>query len=218
MSKPKTCVKVSLLSLNTMFLVFGSVCIALGAFYLNNLDELSALVNTNLPVGIIVLGAIVFVLSFFGCCGAAIESRFMLLTYIFTLLAVMVCQIAVGAAAFKKASDISTTMKAAWGNLTTDSRTWLETKFACCGWDETLKESTCTPEQPYCGVTLIEFFQKNLNVIAFVGVVFGCLEVIGLFFAVILYCCINVKLKKKRKEEGSIVGMIVPRRFLKEQW
>ncbi|KAF5278428.1 hypothetical protein FQA39_LY05917 [Lamprigera yunnana] len=52
------------------------------------------------PISIIVIGCIVLVISFFGCCGAIKESTCMLTTYAVILLILLIAQIAVGIYAF----------------------------------------------------------------------------------------------------------------------
>merc|ERR1712110_1117423 len=62
-----------LLVLNLAFAVLGLVLIALGFFF--HVDAMGILDflgddHANPPIFIIILGAIIFVVAFFGCCGA----------------------------------------------------------------------------------------------------------------------------------------------------
>jgi len=43
-------------------------------------NEVDGLTSLTLGVAIIVLGSLIFIISFFGCCGAAKENRCMIMT------------------------------------------------------------------------------------------------------------------------------------------
>ena len=61
-----------------LFQICGILLIVLGSLMINNLGDFSsfnAAINANtVPILVIVLGCIVFIISFFGCCGAIRES------------------------------------------------------------------------------------------------------------------------------------------------
>eukprot|EP01100_Stratorugosa_tubuloviscum_P015468 TRINITY_DN8938_c0_g1_i1.p1 TRINITY_DN8938_c0_g1~~TRINITY_DN8938_c0_g1_i1.p1 ORF type:complete len:201 (+),score=76.02 TRINITY_DN8938_c0_g1_i1:148-750(+) len=197
MNKPFSCIKLTLLILNTIFLAFAIVLVAIGAFSLNNLNEISSLISTGLPIAAIVIGVFVFIVSFFGCCGAAIEHAFFLLVYVFIILGLMICQLAIGGAAYYEADNVYVRMESTWKSLDPETKTQYEQLFECCGWAQGECPSSTLPP---CGVIIPEFIQRNLRILAAVVIIFGCLEVIGLFFALCLYCCIQYKQSSKKQE------------------
>lgn len=197
MGKPYSCIKITLLILNTIFLVFGIILMFIGGLALNNLKDVSELFQTSLPVGVVVVGLFIFILSFFGCCGAAIENKFMLLVYIFILFGLMICQLAIGGAAYNLSDSIEAPMRNTWDKMDNNSRYYIEDKFDCCGWNA----GDCPDKNiTACGIVVPTYFEERMQLLAIVGIVFGCLELIGLFFALILYCCISRKRKREKKE------------------
>jgi len=204
MGKPYSFIKITLLILNTIFLVLGALLIALGAYALDNLKEVSQLINTGLPIGLIVLGIFIFILSFFGCCGAAVENRFMLLIYFFILLGLLICQISIGAVAYSESNDIRGRLETGWNKLDNDTKEWFENEFECCGFDEPSESPQCMTDHPNwedpCGDKIADFFRRNMLIIFYVGIIFAILEIIGLLFALILYCCIARKHSREKRE------------------
>jgi len=203
MSRPFSFVKVTLLILNVFFLILGAILIAVGAFSLKNLSDVSVLLNTGLPIGIIILGTFIFILSFFGCCGAAIENRFLLIIYVIILLVLMICQIAIGGAAYSQRQHVSENLKYQWSTLDNDTQDWVEDQFLCCGFDSIDEDQACvdrTGHQDACGVILIEFFSTWMTIIFYIGIIFGLIEIAGLVFGLLLYCCISAKGKADTRE------------------
>merc|ERR1712203_868675 len=66
---------------------------------------------TNTPVFIIILGAIIFVVAFFGCCGAIKENKCMMYTYGFLLFVILIAQIGAGIAAFLLKGDLNSAIE-----------------------------------------------------------------------------------------------------------
>lgn len=63
----------------------GVALLGVGIAYRLNFDDITDLIpeeyNVDFaPTATIVVGAIIFVIAFFGCCGAVKENRFLLLT------------------------------------------------------------------------------------------------------------------------------------------
>jgi len=104
-------VKYLLVFWNILFTIAGCVLIGFGAWsqieakdYLNFLGE--NYINT--PIFIIIVGCVIFVVAFFGCCGAWRESRCLIFTYAVFLLIILVAQIGAGIAAYMLKGDLST--------------------------------------------------------------------------------------------------------------
>ncbi|GBP26165.1 CD63 antigen [Eumeta japonica] len=93
------------------------------------------------PVVLIIIGIIIFVVSFFGCFGAIKENRCMILTFATLLVIIFAAEFAVGIAGYVKHKDLetsitnhlNTTMKNA--NTTEALRPFniLQTDLQCCG-------------------------------------------------------------------------------------
>jgi len=172
--------KTILVVFNLIFALVGLVLMGFGVFVqVEAKDYLNFLGNnyTNTPVFIIVLGAIIFVVAFFGCCGAIKENKCLMYTYGFLLFVILIAQIGAGIAAFLLKGDlnsaIETNMKEGMKNYGADgfegvTVTWdtVQRGFDCCGvrkWEEwknvtttglpagQVPESCCKVEEKGCG-------------------------------------------------------------------
>jgi len=102
-------IKYFMIICNIIFALIGVILIGFGAYaqieakdYLNFLGD--NYVNT--PIFIIILGAVIFVISFFGCCGACQENKCMMYMYGFLLFCILIAQIGAGIAAFALKGDL----------------------------------------------------------------------------------------------------------------
>merc|ERR1712110_535399 len=174
-----------LLVLNLAFAVLGLVLIALGFFF--HVDAIGILDflgvdHANPPIFIIILGAIIFVVAFFGCCGAIKHNKCMLWTYSFLLLLLLIAQIATVIAVYHWAGSLSpaikTNMQEAMKNYGALDHhgvdfTWdnVQTGLQCCGvntwtdWQnvttrglqtEAVPDSCCRNRQEGCGKNATE--------------------------------------------------------------
>jgi CD63 antigen len=140
-------VKYFMVFCNILFTLAGCVLIGFGAWcqiaakdYLNFLGE--NYVNT--PIFIIIIGAVIFVVAFFGCCGAWKESRCLIYTYAILLMLILVAQIGAGIAAYMLKGDLSVevtkNMKGGMMNYAKSdfdgvTHTWdiVQSQLHCCG-------------------------------------------------------------------------------------
>ncbi|GFG28272.1 hypothetical protein Cfor_07896 [Coptotermes formosanus] len=65
------------------------------------MDKVQNEVNISAsPIALIVVGSIVFIIAFYGCCGAIRESHCMIVTFAVFLLVILIVEIAIGIVAF----------------------------------------------------------------------------------------------------------------------
>jgi CD63 antigen len=109
------CIKFVVLAFNCIFVLVGAALIAVGTLYQVNFTDITKAIpeaygHLNLiPILTIVVGSIIFIISFLGCCGAIKNSPCLLTTYAVILLVIFVLQIALGVFAFleiKNESDL----------------------------------------------------------------------------------------------------------------
>uniref|UniRef100_UPI00358EC803 CD63 antigen-like n=1 Tax=Myxine glutinosa TaxID=7769 RepID=UPI00358EC803 len=96
-------VKYLLFVFNLLFWLSGLVLIIIGAVVqakVGSSGELGHDVGSGAPILLIVVGSVIFIVAFFGCCGAVRESRCMLGTFIGLLVIILVVEIAAAIAAF----------------------------------------------------------------------------------------------------------------------
>lgn len=140
-------VKYFMIFWNILFFFAGCILIGFGIWsqvgakdYLNFLGD--NYVNT--PIFLIIVGGIIFVIAFFGCCGAWMEKRWMINTYAVFLGIILVAQIGAGIAAYMLKGDLNTEVvnnmnkgMMNYGKEGSDgvTHTWdlVQSKLHCCG-------------------------------------------------------------------------------------
>lgn len=140
-------VKYFMVFFNILFTLAGCVLIGFGAWsqiaakdYLNFLGE--SYVNT--PIFLMVVGGIIFIVAFVGCCGACQENKCLIYTYAFLLAVILVAQIGAGIAAYMLKGDLDTevTKNMEFGmenynkpDFTGVTHTWdiVQKELKCCG-------------------------------------------------------------------------------------
>jgi CD63 antigen len=140
-------VKYFMLLVNLVFALAGIFLIGVGTFIQVNaktyLDFLSDN-YLNTPIAIIILGVIIFIVAFFGCCGAWQESSCMIYTYAVFISVLLVCECGAGIAAFMLKGDLKDVMehkfKDGLKNYNTEghegvTNTWntIQHDLKCCG-------------------------------------------------------------------------------------
>jgi uncharacterized protein YneF (UPF0154 family) len=122
-------------SINFLFLALGLLLVGAGAWAYVQLGEVADLVHIPLSIGLIVLGAVVTVLSLFGCCGAYFKKKTLLKVYLALLLVVILAQVGVGLGLYFSRSQLIDDMDDTWQSADDELRSLIQKKFDCCGWD-----------------------------------------------------------------------------------
>jgi len=164
-----SCIKYILGVFNFVFVIFAILLIVFGAQSLHQTVTIREVIDTpdTSAVSCIVIGVLLFVIAFLGCCGAFRENHCMLITFSVIMLVILVVELILGGLviAFKnEVKEIATkglekTMKAykagdrnATANDIVDE---LQEKFKCCGvhnasdwltWNMTIPHSCCKKE------------------------------------------------------------------------
>ncbi|XP_071858765.1 tetraspanin 6 isoform X1 [Bombus fervidus] len=96
-------IKYLLFIFNFIFAICGLAILTLGVIVHLQVSEITDHIDTNLlfpSITLIVIGSIIFVISFFGCCGAIRESHCMTITFASFLLFILILQVAVAVYVF----------------------------------------------------------------------------------------------------------------------
>jgi len=107
-------VKYFMLLVNLIFALAGIFLIGVGTFIQVNAKEYLDFLSDNYlntPIFIIVLGCVIFVVAFFGCCGAWQESSCMIYTYSVLISVLLVCECGAAIAAFMLKGDLKEVME-----------------------------------------------------------------------------------------------------------
>lgn len=105
-----SCVKYLLFCFNLLFAITGLIILIVGARAQHSLSPYVDLTGENFyisgPIVLIIVGVIVFVVAFFGCCGAVKENHCMIVTFSVFLLIIFVAELAVGIAGYVKHQEL----------------------------------------------------------------------------------------------------------------
>ncbi|XP_045773452.1 23 kDa integral membrane protein-like isoform X2 [Maniola jurtina] len=185
--KPKMCfiVKYVLFIANVIFALAGLTLIGVGSAVLALASDALAVIPAGInaiPISVIVLGAIVFVISFFGCCGAIRENRCFLTTYAIIMLLLAAGKMYLAVVIFMAMDNIYVNVvewltKAFLNEDLREPFHAVEIAFRCCGttgWQSylgilpALPASCCNPDAEVC---------QPDNAFG------GCNDIVGDFFA-----------------------------------
>ncbi|XP_068630034.1 CD63 antigen-like [Battus philenor] len=141
-----SCVKYLLFCFNLLFAITGLIMLIVGVWvqasshpYIDLTDENF---YTSAPIVLIIVGIIVFIVAFFGCCGAVKENHCMIVTFSVFLLIIFIAELAVGIAGYVKHQDLQTSIVRHLNETIKDYPTdkdvkstfdILQTDLKCCG-------------------------------------------------------------------------------------
>lgn len=217
------CVKYLLFAFNLVFVIAAIALIAVGVYVQVQLHDylsfFSGKVNAA-AILIIVVGAIIFFIAGFGCCGAIKENYVCTMVFAVLLAVIFIFELAGGIAGFVMRNELHDEVKGkmidAEANYYSQEgvkKSWdaVQTEFHCCGVensDEWLKfnhsypESCCKNVKPCtktaiskdpCLDKFLEFVQKNIMKIGGVGIGLAFIQIVGIIFA----CCLARAIRKE---------------------
>jgi CD63 antigen len=221
----QTLVKFILFLFNFLCVLCGIALIIIGAVILAELGNFQSLLEANSvnapPVVSIILGAIVFIIAFFGCCGAYKESYCMTTTYSFLMLTLIILQIIVAVLIFVYIGDVSdaatlamkTIFEAPSNPANTDFIDFIQRELQCCEINgpvtSPLRESCCSPDalacttvnafQTGCSTAFIDFIESLGQTLGYVAIGLAAVQLV----AVILSCCLANKIRRVQKSARS---------------
>jgi CD63 antigen len=141
-------VKYFMVFFNILFILAGCILIGFGAWsQVDAKDFLNFLGDNyvNTPIFLMIVGGVIFVVAFMGCCGAWKESKCLIYTYAFFLAVILVAQIGAGIAAYMLKGELDTevvkNMNAGMTNYNKSAEfdgvthTWdiVQNELHCCG-------------------------------------------------------------------------------------
>ena len=131
LNKSQLCFKYTLVVVNTLFLIFGCVLCALGAYAVNS--QAGALAGASLPNAIIALGVFTILLAFLGCLASIFESRVALSVYFAVLLIICLLSFIVGIGILVEKNQASSLIIQGWTASPQPAQQTLSEAFGCCG-------------------------------------------------------------------------------------
>ncbi|XP_075166946.1 23 kDa integral membrane protein-like [Haematobia irritans] len=218
-------VKYILYIFNIIFVICGILLIVLGSLMINNIGNISSFseaINVDtIPIIIIVLGCVIFVIAFFGCCGAIRENICCTTTYAVFMFILFCLQIALVVWIFVKRSqflsDMDTILTTVWDKNDQANgypMDGVQITFKCCGLSGSIDyigngnpvpSSCCGTLSGQCDAVVYEtkpgcrgefknFWATNTNIIRYAGIGVAIVELVALTFA----CCLTTSIRKSR--------------------
>eukprot|EP00732_Lithocolla_globosa_P001724 Lithocolla_globosa_v1_NODE_928_length_3073_cov_1148.102386.p2 type:complete len:193 gc:universal NODE_928_length_3073_cov_1148.102386:649-71(-) len=190
------CARTCLFILNGLFLLLGIGTLAGGIYFL--VEGAKYDISSSLAIGTIVLGTVVFFVSFVGFFGAWKRSKCWLYIYIAITGFTLVCQIVVGALAFTYADQAQDLVEEAWGELSESIKDQIYEDFECCGLNNETPPAAgeCNTTLDYCQDALVEFVEKNLKYVGGAAIAVMCIQ----FFALVCGCMLVCDKEEMEKE------------------
>ncbi|XP_014277319.1 CD63 antigen [Halyomorpha halys] len=140
-----SCIKYLLFLFNLLFAISGIVILTIGIMIQQKYSNYKIFIDEklfSLPVIFIIVGVLIFIVAFFGCCGAIQESNYMLITFAALLCLIFFMEAAGGIGGYIMKEDIHEKLSAKMYNslrnsykYDIDNNTWnaLQVDLSCCG-------------------------------------------------------------------------------------
>lgn len=142
-------VKYLLFLFNFLFVITGIAIMAIGVTVqgaYHNFKEILDPQFFSVPTFLVVIGSFIFIIAFFGCCGAYKENYCMVLTFSLLLVLIFILELAAGISGYVLRNDsyqllsngLHNSMKQYGGNTSQEvTFIWdeIQTDFNCCGVD-----------------------------------------------------------------------------------
>jgi len=182
--------------INLIFMIGGLGVVGLGIYVMVKLHELNSLLTISLPVGIIVLGGVVFFISFVGCLAARRKNKCWLTVYFIVLFLIAVSQIGVVIALYIYKDNIPDKLEDAWKDIKSGDQETIQNSFHCCGWNEktpSKPDTTCKQKYngTFCEHKVEDLVEDNLLWISIGGIALLVMEALGLVFSCWMCCGIR---------------------------
>ncbi|EDW57285.1 CD63 antigen [Drosophila novamexicana] len=219
-------VKYVLFIFNILFVICGILLIIFGSLMVSEIKDFSSVDQTftanSVAIIILILGCVIFLVSFLGCCGAIRENACGLTTYSIIMLGLFFCQIAliiyVWINHVQIRESLDKVVQTIWEQRKTDGLLMdtLQKSLKCCGlhkfsdYGVTYPASCCdTPTNGTCSLTSVMFkpgcksavdslWDTNANIIKYAGLGVTAVELVAFIFA----CCLANQTRNNQRRQN----------------
>jgi CD63 antigen len=203
-------VKYILFVFNLLCALGGVAILGVGIAFLLRIGDIEKIFDDwnvqVVPILFIVIGAIIFIVAFFGCCGAIKESHCMTVTYSTFLMIMLLAQIVLAIVVFVYIGDLQEAVRPVlarmWEQRENQRQVWdgIQRTLQCCGlnnreeWGAAIPPS-CEAFTTGCGVAVNDFISTSGNIIGAVALGVAGIELIGFIFA----CCLANSIRNQSR-------------------
>ncbi|XP_055920654.1 23 kDa integral membrane protein-like [Eupeodes corollae] len=208
---------------NMLVLACGILVIVFGSLLTADVVDLKNLADSfqisGIPICIIVIGCIISIIAFIGCCGAIRENTCLTIIYAVVMLVLFVLQIIIVLYIWLEQESFLNTMNSivnkAWTTRHENGRLMdvLQMEFNCCGqfgsqdyFGEAVPNSCCGRSatscsmisvliKPGCSQAFKDFWTTHISIAKYAGMVVAGVELIAIIFA----CCIANQSRNERR-------------------
>jgi len=218
LTRATRCLKVTLIGANVLFLIFSIVLMSVGTVASGG--SIGGLSGTEIPTGIVVLGAFILILSLLGCLGAWKESRIFLGCYFFFLLVLTILLFAVGLAVYSKREQAGAYMFDGWNFASPETRKTFQENLKCCGlvtFNDSYAYLPCPQNisinatdgtQVSCLPVMTNLFRDSMQQLGGVAVAFAVLMFLGMVFVCVLMR--GIRQKSAKESENPVDDTAAP--------
>jgi len=208
-------IRVPLLGFNCVLWILGVILMVVGGYALYQLKGVQSIANFTVPVGFLIIGIFITILTMAGCVVGFRGRLKGLIVYTILMFIFFVALIGVGGYAFEARNEAPKILATAWAHASDNQRAVLENFFVgptlndngtqpCCGWEDiggsrTYPSTSCkitpnnstipqniTYERAPCSTIIVPFVQSKLTIAGVAGVVIGIIEFFSVLFSFIL--------------------------------
>jgi len=215
------CLKYLMFFGNLIIFLLGGALLGIGIYSYVRGEKLSGLalsVNSKqVEIAIIALGGVVMLLAFFGCCGAGIESKFLLSVFFVFILLLMLAELGVGIAGYVKRNDMESDLNSAWNKSSNETKVDIQNNFNCCGFNDFSQAILPCNYNSTCYKKVKDDISNNLYIVGVAGITVACIQFLSLIFAGCLIHGLGAEQKEEEKRKlmedtrGVNRGVQVPR-------
>jgi len=218
-------IKYVLFVFNLICAIGGIALMAVGGIALKKVGDVKHVFDDGdhpgfFPAAIIALGALVFVIAFFGCCGAIRESQCLLNLYSLCLLAVIILQVLLAIFVFVYNQDIQQAAFKGWdrlwagrqiSELNRQAIDQIQRTIECCGsttfldYGIQIPNSCCPTDAQVCNQLtsyhtgckpqIKHVIENSATWIAYLSIAMAIVELVGVIFG----CCLSSNIRNSSR-------------------
>lgn len=220
------CIKYLLCAINSLFVLTGIMIISVGTTIYAVYEDFSHFLDPSYfspATLLIVVGILIFIIAFMGCCGALRESTCMVLVFAVSLSVVLVMELAAAVAAYTLQDSIKSlleekidvTMQTYDTNMEAKTAiNFMQSRLHCCGYNgkedwkalnHTIPESCCMldgiednchPSPIGCSIRLSTIVHRSALYVATGAVAIALIQLTGIMFA----CMLGRAIRRQKTE------------------